>query len=58
MKKAKLSLFPNGKVYAVIFVNDSAIVKQTDGRWTMTGSVKIIIMKPLHSLDTVDVPTS
>ena len=27
-----------------------------DGRWTMTGSVKIII-KPLHSLDTATTPT-
>ena len=57
MRKWNLSLFRNGPVYAVIFVNDSAIVNQTDGHWTMTGSVKIIIMKPLHSLDTATIPT-
>ena len=58
MKKGNLSPFPNGPVHAVIFVNDSAIMNQTDGHWTMAGSVKSTILKPLHSLDTVDVPTS
>ena len=55
VKKENLSLFPIGPVYAVIFVNDSAIMNQTDGHWTMTGSVKIIIMKILHSLDTATI---
>ena len=55
VKKGNLSLFPIGPVYAVLFVNDSAIMNQTDGHWTMTGSVKIIIMKILHSLDTATI---
>ena len=57
MEKENLSLFPNGPLCAVIFVNDSAIMNQTDGHWTMAGSVKSIILKPLHSPDTADVPT-
>ena len=57
MKKENLSLFWKGTVYAVIFVNDSAIMIQADGHWTMTGSVKTTF-KPLHSVDTVDVLTS
>ena len=57
VKRGNLSLFPKGPVYAVIFVNDSANENQTDGHWTMSGSVKIIIVKPLHSLDTANVPT-
>ena len=57
VKNVNLSLLLSGPVYAVIFVNDSAVMKQKDGHWTMTGSVKIIIMKLLHSLDTAAVPT-
>ena len=57
VKKGNLSQFPNGPVYAVIFVNDSAIMKQADGHWTMSGSMMSIILKHQHSLDTVDVPT-
>ena len=48
-EKVNLSLLLNGSVYAVIFVNDSAIMNQKD--------VKIIIMKSLHSLDTATIPT-
>ena len=55
-EKGNLSRFTNGPVFAVIFVNDSAITNQTDGHWTMTGSVKVMIMKPLHSLDTANIP--
>ena len=44
--------------YAVIFVNNSAIMNLKDGHRTMGGSVKIvIILKPLHSLDTATTPT-
>ena len=35
----------------------SAFMNRKDGHWTMTGSMKIIIMKPLHSLDTATIPT-
>ena len=48
---------PNGPVHAVFFVNDSAIMNQTDRHWTIAGSVKSVILKPLRSLDTADVPT-
>ena len=51
-EKGNLSLSPNGQVYAVIFVNDPAIMNQNYGHWTMTGSVKILTMTPLPSLDT------
>ena len=47
VRKGNLSLFPNGQVYAVIFVNDSAVVNHKDGQWTMTGSLKTIVVKPL-----------
>ena len=45
MLTGKLSLFPNGPVCAITFVNISAIVNQTDGHWTMTGSLKTIFMR-------------
>ena len=57
MKRRYQSLSPNGPVYAVIFVIDSAIMNQKDDHWTTTGSVKIIIKKILHSLDTANIPT-
>ena len=57
MRKENLSLLPNGPVNAVIFVNDSAVMNQKDGHWTMTCSVTIIIMKPLHSMETATIPT-
>ena len=57
MRKENLSLFPNGPVHAAIFIDDSAVVNQTDGHWTMTGSLKTLIMKPLHSFNTAIIPT-
>ena len=48
-EQGNLSLFPNGPVNAVIVVSDSAIVNQTDGHWTMTGSDSNI---PTFDLDT------
>ena len=34
-EKGNLSFFPNGPLYAVIFVNYSNFMIQTDGHWTM-----------------------
>ena len=51
-EKWNLSLSLNGQVYAVIFVNDPAIMNQKYVHWTMTGSIKILTMTPLPSLDT------
>ena len=45
-QKGNLSLlFPNGQVYAVIFVNDSTIMNQKYGRGTMPGSVFVHLMR-------------
>ena len=56
-RKGNLCLLLNGPVYAVIFVNDSSVIYQTDGPWTVTGSLKTIIMKPLLSFDTAIITT-
>ena len=56
-EKGESEPLPEWPSYAVISVNVTAIMNRTDGQWTMTSSLKIIIMKSLHSLDTVDVPT-
>ena len=46
IRKENLSLlFPNGQVYAVIFVNDSTIMNQKYGHGTMAGSVFVHLMR-------------
>ena len=45
IRKGNLSLFPNGPVYAVIFVNDLTNMNQKDGHWAMTGSVFVHLMR-------------
>ena len=55
VRKTHLSLLLNDPVFAVIFVNDSAVMNQKDGQWTMTGSVKNILVLPLHTLDTTNI---
>ena len=51
VRKGNLSLFPNGPVFDVIFVNGSGVKNQTYGHGTMIDSLKTIMMK-LHSFDT------
>ena len=41
----------------LVHILRTSSMNQTDCHWTIIGSVRSTILKPLHSLDTADVPT-